>query len=508
VRDYPALREVLAGMRGSLVALPLLVGDEVLGVLALTFYRVRTFDAMDRAFLGTLAALCAQALQRSTALDDARRLNEQLSFLTEAGTILSRSLDLTTILDAIARLAIPRIGDWCVIHLPGEDGQLDPVTIVHQDPAQVSFLQDFTRRHPTTATPDTGVGRVYTTGRAELVPVITDEMYDASPLDEASKREVRQLQLRSVITVPMVAGGAVVGVLGLARTHVDRAYTPADLELAQQVANRAGKAVENARLHHVLQTELQERARVQHDLDAMNMHLEQRVRERTAELQQLNEELQAFAHSVSHDLRTPIRHITSFADLLERQLPDGNARGLQALAQIRHGAQRLTATVDGLLLLSRASQQPLRRSDVDLYDLTRQVISTIRTDAPAHPVEWRVGALPTVQGDPSLLTLVLQNLLGNAVKYSAHAAPAVVEVTARREADGTVVAVRDNGVGFDPEYAHKLFQPFQRLHHPSAFEGTGLGLANVRRIVQRHGGEVWAESVPGAGATFQFRLPD
>ncbi|WP_168734894.1 GAF domain-containing protein [Deinococcus sp. KSM4-11] len=508
VHDYPVLRGVMASTAGSLVALPLLVGEETLGVLALTFHKERAFDAMDRAFLGTLASLCAQSLQRSTALAEAQRLNEQLGFLAEASTILSRSLDLPTILDAIAHLTIPRIADWCVIHLPGENGQLEPVTIVHQDPAQVSFLRAFTRRHPTSATADSGVGRVFTTGRAELVPTITDEMYEASPLDEASKEEVRQLQLRSIINVPMVAAGTVVGVLGLARTHVDRAYTPADLELAQQVANRAGKAVENARLHQALQVELHERTQVQRALDAMNLQLEDRVRERTAELQQLNEELQAFAHSVSHDLRTPIRHITSFADLLERQLPTGNARAEQALGQIRHGAQRLTATVDGLLLLSQASQQPLHRTDVNLHQLTRQVIDTLSADATARSVEWRLSPLPTVQGDAGLLTLVLQNLLGNALKYSSQSDCAVVEVSASHMEDGTLISIRDNGVGFDATYAHKLFLPFQRLHHPSEFEGTGLGLANVRRIVQRHGGQVWAASVPGEGATFSFLLPD
>ncbi|WP_309570033.1 GAF domain-containing protein [Deinococcus sp.] len=507
-QDYPALREVLAGTTGSLIALPLLVGDQVLGVLALTFHRARSFDDMDRAFLGTLASLCAQSLQRSAALADAQRLNEQLGFLAEASTILSRSLDLDTTLDAIAQLAIPRIGDWCAIYLPGKGTLLNPVTIVHQDPAQVSFLRDFIRRNPTSDSPDSGVGRVYTTGHAELIPTITDEMYDASPLDEASKREIRQLQLRSVITVPMVAGGVVVGVLGLARTHVERSYTPADLELAQQVANRAGKAVENARLHQALQEELQERTQVQRALDAMNVQLEDRVRERTAELQMVNDELQAFAHSVSHDLRTPIRHIASFADLLERQLPIGNARAEQALSQIRRGAKRLTATVDGLLLLSKASQQSLQRSDVQLHELALQVIDTLGIDPSERAVEWRLSTLPTVQGDLGLLTLVLQNLLGNARKYTAPVDHAIVEVSASHVGEGTLITVRDNGVGFDPSYAHKLFQPFQRLHSPSEFEGTGLGLANVRRIVQRHGGQVWAASVPGEGATFSFLLPD
>jgi signal transduction histidine kinase len=507
IDTYPALGDVLSGSAGSLAALPLQVADHVLGVLSLTFPPGRAFDPTDRAFLAFLASQCAQALQRNAALEDAQRLNEQLRFLAEASTILSRSLDMTEILDSIAHLAVPEVADWCAIYLP-HDGRLEPVTIAHQDPSMVALLQAYIRAHPIHATPDSGVGRAFVTGEAEFLPAITDEMYDASPLTAAEKEEVLRLQLRSIITVPMVAGGHVVGVLGLGRSSLERAFTAVDLEFAQQIANRAGKAVENARLHRELSQELSARRATQQALDETNAHLEDRVRERTEELLQLNHELQAFAHSVSHDLRTPIRHITSFADLLTRYLPAGNERAVQALEQIKRGAQRLTETVDGLIALSRSSQMPLAPTAIPLDDVLSRVISDLESDTAGHPVEWRLDPLPTVRGDATLLTLVFLNLLHNAVKFTRPVDHPVIKVSASRAGTDTIISVHDNGPGFDAAYAHKLFQPFQRLHTPGEFEGTGLGLANVRRIIQRHGGQVWAASAPGQGATFTFTLPN
>lgn len=506
VADYPALRGVLENASGSLATLPLVVRDETLGVLALTFHHTRPFDPTDRAFLGSLASTCAQALQRSAALAEAHLLNDRLQFLAEASAILTRSLDLDATLDAVARLTIPGIAEWCVIYLPDEAGQLEPVTITHEEPAMVALLREFIHRHPPRT--DAGAGRVFATGQPDFIPVITDATYDAAPLPAAEKDEIRRLALRSVVTVPMVAGGRTVGVLGLGRTRADRAYTADDFEFAQQIASRAGKAVENARLHRELRRELQERERAQRALDAMNAHLEERVQARTVELQQLNDELQAFAHSASHDLRTPIRHLISFTDLLSRHLPAGNERAEAVTRQIQDSARRLSDTVDGLLTLSRASQQPLQRREVELEGLIHRVIEQLREDGPGRGASWRVAALPSVQADPELLVLALHNLLGNAVKYSAGQPAPVIEVWAQRREGSTFVSVRDNGVGFDPRFAGKLFQPFQRLHHVSEFPGTGLGLTNVRRIVARHGGQVWADGSPGLGATFTFSLPD
>ncbi|MFB9995465.1 ATP-binding protein [Deinococcus oregonensis] len=505
--DYPLLQGAQHQFSGSLVALPLMVQDHRLGVLSLRFDMQRLFPATDRLYLLSLASQCAQALQRTTSLQEAQILNDRLSFLAEASEILSSSLDLAVTLDSIAQLAVPRLGDWCAIYLPTPDGLLDPVTVVHQDPAMVDLLRQFIARNPIEIASDNGTARVFVMDEPELVPVITDEMYDAIPQPEDWKAEVKRLQLRSVITVPMRSRGRVVGVLGMARTSLERVYGPADLTFALEVAGRSGAAVENASLYGQAQQELLRRTQTQHELDAALSLLEERVKERTHELEQVNGELEAFAYSASHDLRTPIRHITSFAQLLNRHLQATDPRASRLLEQIQQASARLTATVDGILSLSRSSRLPLQPEAVDLNVLVRDVVRGLYATHPDRAIDWQLSPLPVVQGDAALLQLALQNLLDNAVKYTRLQPEAVIQVSAQQRTDEDIITVRDNGVGFDAEYGHKLFEAFQRLHHPADFEGTGIGLANVRRIVGRHGGRVWAESLPGQGACFSLSLP-
>ncbi|UQN09614.1 ATP-binding protein [Deinococcus sp. QL22] len=505
--DYPLIEGALQRFSGSIVALPLAVQEQVLGVLSLSFHTQRLFSAADRLYLLSLASQCAQALQRTTALQEAQILNDRLSFLAEASEILSSSLDMAVTLDSIAELAVPRLADWCVINLPTPDGLLAPVAVVHQDPTMVELLRQFIARNPVQITSENGSGRVFLTGVPELIPVVTDEMYDAIAQSEDWKADVRRLQLRSVITVPMRSRGRVVGVLGMARTSLDRVYGPADLAFALEVAARSGAAVENASLYGQAQQELQMRTQAQQELDAALLLLEERVKERTHELEQVNGELEAFAYSASHDLRTPIRHITSFAQLLNRHLQATDPRASLLLQQIQQAATRLTATVDGILSLSKSSRLPLQPKPVDLNALVRDVVRGLYATSPHRAIDWQLSSLPVVQGDPALLQLALQNLLDNAVKYTQLQPEAIIQVDAQEQADEHIITVQDNGVGFDADYAHKLFEAFQRLHHPADFEGTGIGLANVRRIVGRHGGRVWAESGPGQGARFSFSLP-
>ncbi|THF68326.1 GAF domain-containing protein [Deinococcus sp. Arct2-2] len=505
--DYPLLQDALQQFSGSIVVLPLVVQDQRLGVLSLSFDAQRLFSEVDRLYLLSLASQCAQALQRTTALQEAHILNDRLAFLAEASEILSGSLDMTVTLNTIAQLAVPRLADWCVISLPTPDGLLVPVTVVHQDPAMVDLLRQFIARNPVEITAENGSGRVFLTNVPELVPVVTDEMYDVIPQPEDWKAEVRRLQLRSVITVPMRSRGRVVGVLGMARTSLDRVYGPADLTFALEVAARSGAAVENASLYGQAQQEVLMRTQAQQELDAALLLLEERVKERTHELEQVNGELEAFAYSASHDLRTPIRHITSFAQLLNRHLQVSDPRASRLLDQIQQAATRLTATVDGILSLSKSSRLPLQVEAVDLNAVVRDVVRGLAAFHPDRVIDWQLAPLPVVQGDAALLQLALQNLLDNAVKYTQFQPEALIQVAAQEEDGEYLVTVRDNGVGFEAEYAHKLFEAFQRLHHPAEFEGTGIGLANVRRIVGRHGGRVWAESEPGQGACFSLSLP-
>jgi light-regulated signal transduction histidine kinase (bacteriophytochrome) len=203
-----------------------------------------------------------------------------------------------------------------------------------------------------------------------------------------------------------------------------------------------------------------------------------------------------------------LRHIDGFVELLAKHAgPSLDEKGRRHLATISTAAQRMGALIDDLLVFSRMGRTEMSKTSVDLAALTKEVVQELKADAGNRCVEWKLGKLPTVQGDPSMLRLVLVNLLANALKYSGPKKAARIEVEAQSQNGELIVSVRDNGVGFDPTYTHKLFGVFQRLHGSNEFEGTGIGLANVRRIVSRHGGRTWADGTINEGATFYFSLP-
>lgn len=222
------------------------------------------------------------------------------------------------------------------------------------------------------------------------------------------------------------------------------------------------------------------------------------------------EDLESFSYSVSHDLRTPLRHIDGFADLLARraasQLDEPSRRHLE---KIRSGAKRMGVLIDELLAFSRMSRSEIRFSRVSLRAAVDEALGELHADVAGRDIAWRIGELPEVEADPTMIRQVFCNLLGNAVKYTATRERATIEVgTTAGPDDEVVVFVRDNGVGFDQDYAERLFVVFQRLHGQDEFEGTGVGLANVRRIIERHGGRTWAEGRVDHGATFYFSLPE
>ncbi|HKA35818.1 MAG TPA: PAS domain S-box protein [Thermoanaerobaculia bacterium] len=237
----------------------------------------------------------------------------------------------------------------------------------------------------------------------------------------------------------------------------------------------------------------------------LNLELKGRV----GELAALNEELEAFSYSVSHDLRAPLRHIDGFARLLARHAGDRlDEKGRHYLETIEDSVRQMGRLIDDLLAFSRLGRAPLRSEAVDLAALARDAIREIEEDWKGREIRWTVGELPAVRGDAALLRQVFVNLLSNAVKYSSRRGVSEIEIaTAGSTPDEVVCIVRDNGVGFDGKYAGKLFGVFQRLHGAEDFEGTGIGLASVRRIIQKHGGRTWAEGAVDSGATFSFSLP-
>jgi hypothetical protein len=251
-----------------------------------------------------------------------------------------------------------------------------------------------------------------------------------------------------------------------------------------------------------------ERAMLLRRLRLKNAELEQRVQVRTLELEAANHELDQFAHSVSHDLRTPLRAVAGFAEILnQHHAAELSPEARRLVGLIAAGAAEMDQLTNDLLDFSRLGRQPLARQVIEPGPLCREVFDSLGHERAARRVELQVGALPAVSADPALLRVVLVNLLSNALKYTRRRDPAVIAIGCTQPAEGApVFFVRDNGAGFDPVQAGRLFGVFERLHSGEQFEGTGVGLATVRRVIERHGGRIWAESAPDKGATFFFTL--
>jgi signal transduction histidine kinase len=254
-----------------------------------------------------------------------------------------------------------------------------------------------------------------------------------------------------------------------------------------------------------LQIEVEQRAHREDRIRSLNQELAKRA----AELEATNRELESFAYSVSHDLRAPLRHVAGFSELLQKQasssLDDKSQRYIRTIIE---SARKMGNLIDDLLAFSRIGRTETRAMAVNLQQLVKEVIAETKQETKDRNIAWKIGALPVCYGDRSMLKLVVVNLVSNAIKFTRMRAPAEVEIgCVDRNKSEIEVFVKDNGAGFDMRYVNKLFGVFQRLHLPEQFEGTGIGLATVQRIIHRHGGKVWAEGAVDQGATFHFSLP-
>jgi signal transduction histidine kinase len=321
-------------------------------------------------------------------------------------------------------------------------------------------------------------------------------------------------QLQRIVTRPVLAIAAIAREVVEQRDYSRRAQKLSDDEVGVlvdafnrmlgEIERRTGELeISNAEL----ETQIAERGRAEQQVLRLNAELEDRVLDRTAQLEAANQELEAFSYSVSHDLRAPLRAIDGFSQALIEDFPQHVPEEAQRyLQRIRSATARMGQLIEDLLMLSRLSRGTLERTEVDVAALARQVVADLRQRHPEREVEVSIWERMPAHADARLLRVALENLIGNAWKFTAQSPQARIEIGALRDGARSTFFVRDNGAGFDMRYADKLFGAFQRLHAATEFPGTGIGLATVKRIVHRHGGRVWADAHVGEGAAFFFTL--
>ena len=587
----------------SYMLVPLMAHGRTLG--AMTFLSTtegRLYGQEDLELAHELARRLALAVDNARLYSEAERATERLGFLADAGHVLSETLDLEKTLERLAGIAVPRLADWCRVYLVEPDGAIRLVGESHRDPEKLTLSRELERRYPVESTAPTGVALAVRTGEAQLVRDVPDEELAAVARGEGHLRLLRALSIRSRLVVPIAGRDAVLGAITLIDT--ERRFDYEDLNLAEELARRAGSAIENARLHAAVSDAA---ARSQESLgllvdtvrdyaifqldaggciaswnqgaarikgyraaEIIGQHFsrfytpEDLARDRPAEvlriaaeegrfedegwrvrkdgsrfwasvlvtalrdeggelrgflkvtrdmtarkraeeeLRRSNEELERYAYVASHDLSEPLRAIAGFSSLLARRFGETlGEEGGGFVEEIQAGVLRMRALIDDLLTFSR-----LDRAARDLEPVaTAEVVTEVVRSLPGGAQHVAVAdELPVVRGARSSLGQLFQNLIGNALKFGGDA-PLRVVVSCECVDGDWRFSVRDNGIGIAREHHERIFEAFQRLHTRGEYQGTGIGLAICRKVVELHGGRIWVEPVPGGGSDFRFTLP-
>jgi PAS domain S-box-containing protein len=424
---------------------------------------------------------------RKRAEREAQRLNRALRALSECNAAVVRASDEKSLLKQVCDIAV-EVGGYRMAWVGyAEQDENKTVRPLAQAGGEEGYLGTV---DITWADTERGRGPTGTAIRTGEVAICQDTLTDPDFLPW--REEAQRWGFRSSIVLPLKSEAGVFGSISIYAVEA-RAFDAAEQQLLEQLAGNLGFGI------------LALRART--EVRALNAELEERVRQRTAELEESNRELESFTYSVSHDLRAPLRHADGFSKiLLEEYGPRLDEAGRRYLERVRQGTQYMGRLVDDLLNLSRVGRQEPAVQITGLGTLVEEVRQELAAEQEGRDVEWRIGELPFVECDPGLMKQVLANLLSNALKFTRPRAQAVIEVGQQAGEHAPVIFVRDNGVGFHMKYADRLFGIFQRLHRQEDFEGTGVGLATVQRILHKHGGQVWADAELDRGATFYFTL--
>lgn len=421
--------------------------------------------------------------EQKQAEEEIRRQNRELQAISQVIAAATTQLDVSQILAEALNGALKLVGlERGAVYLSNQvDQVLSFAASCQFSPEQETFM----REHPIQM--DEALPQQLTAEQKPLI--LTESNFPSLSSTSVFAGEDSPFQ----VIFPLIVKNQLTGIMYLAAPQFTRTLSQNSIELAQQLCGAVALALENARLYEAVQKNVDE--------------LEKRVNERTAQLLATNLELESFGYSVAHDLRAPLRAIGGFSQILQNDYAEQfNPESKHYLERIATTTQHMQQLIEDLLALSRLTRVELKHEMVDLSTLARAVANELSQREPERQVMWRITENLQASGDPSLLRTVLENLISNAWKFTANRPQAQIEFGAKISPKETVYFVQDNGAGFNPEYAQRLFGPFQRLHSESEFQGNGIGLASVRRIVLRHGGKVWADGQVNHGATFYFTL--
>ena len=442
----------------------------------------------------TVAQLEEEMSERQEAEQQAATLGRLYRLLSRVNEDIVRAQDQEGLFRQACRIMMEE-GDFLLCWIGRVDWEAGLVRAAAQYDLADNYPQDITVSIADVPEGRGPTGVAVREGRWDVCQDIANEPRMAPWREQALARG-----FRSSVAFPLFVGGRVDGVLTLYSGQKDY-FNQEEVAVLNSLAEDLSFAME------AMNREARRR-QAEEEIRRLNEELEARVKARTAELEFANREMEAFSYSVSHDLKAPIRAMQGFSRMLVGEhAAKLDAEGRRLLQVVCDNTKLMHHLIDDLLALSRLGRLQIRKSVINLTAMVRQIFDQLRTQTPERELRLTVGDLPPALGDQSLLNQVMMNLLGNAVKFTKSRETAVIEVGGRTEGKEDIYYVKDNGVGFDERYADKLFGVFQRLHGGEEFEGTGVGLSIVKRIVQRHGGRVWAKGKVGEGATFYFALP-
>ncbi|MGZ3721988.1 MAG: ATP-binding protein [Bdellovibrionales bacterium] len=422
-------------------------------------------------------------LLTSWALDitDKKRAEMTSQYLLEANKIMASSVELQPLLEKIAAVTLVNgFCDFCTIHFPEGKDRLTCRTLIHKDPELTRQVRRIIDRYPRYLSDAIGPARVIRTGKSEMSARGESSVVPENYRTEHHYQSIRALALKSYMSVPLFLNGKTIGALTL--TSMSRQFDPEDLKTAEALAVRASQHIENAKLHEEL-------------------------KQFSRELERSNRDLTYYASIAAHDLKSPLATAQSYLDLILSESGETMDEQHRAwLVRAIESNKKLLSQVDRLLTFSHSNRPQISTQSVAVESVVRCAIDNLQREAESSGAKFVFSHLPTVKGDPTLLTLLFQNLFSNSIRYRS-SEPLKIEIVVTPGASCWTFDVIDNGIGFDSQCAEKIFRLFERLPEGADTGGQGIGLATCRKVIEAHHGKIWAESTPGYGSKFSFTLP-